>query len=40
MIDGKIIIQNNEKELTIEPNDFVIKPGNSETVKCKQIEKE
>jgi hypothetical protein len=34
LIDGKIIIQNNDKELSIEPNEFVIKPGKSETVKC------
>ena len=35
LVEGKIIIQNNDKELTFEPNEFVIKPGKSETVKCK-----
>lgn len=36
LVDGKIIVQNNDKELSFEPSEFVIKPGQSETVKCKK----
>ena len=34
LIDGAIEIQYKDKELFIEPSEFVIKPGQTETIKC------